>query len=175
MGIYTRRGDDGTTGLLHGGRVRKDTPIPEALGAVDEAQAALGVARALADGDVHMILTKSAADLWKVMAQIAENPERVRTTTTDLTDRVDAMERTIDDVAMRFEMPTDFVVPGATLLSAHIDVARVAVRRAERSAIRAGAHADAVVFLNRLSDLLWALARWTEQDSTLAKDVASES
>lgn len=173
MTIYTRKGDDGTTGLLYGGRVRKDSDIPEALGAVDEAQAAIGVARALADGDVHSILTKSAADLWKVMAQIAENPER-RSTPTDLPDRVAAIERTIDEVTARFEMPTDFVVPGATALSAYIDVARAAARRAERSAVRAESPAGVVVYLNRLSDLLWALARWTEQDSTLAKDVGAK-
>ena len=173
--IYTRKGDDGTTGLLHGGRVRKDSAVPEALGAVDEAQSAIGVARSLADGEVHTILTRSAADLWTVMAEIAENPERARATTDALTDRVAAMERAIDDVATRFDMPTDFVVPGATLLSAHIDVARAAVRRAERSAVRAGSQRHAVVYLNRLSDLLWALARFTEQDSTLAKDVARDS
>jgi cob(I)alamin adenosyltransferase len=71
-------------------------------------------------------------------------------------------------------MPTDFVVPGATPLSAYIDVARAAARRAERSAVRAGSPDGAVVYLNRLSDLLGALARWTERDSTLAKDVGAE-
>jgi cob(I)alamin adenosyltransferase len=169
--IYTRKGDDGTTGLLHGGRVRKDSAIPEALGAVDEAQSAIGVARALAVGDVHKILTKSAADLWKVMALIAENPEHVSSGSNDLIDRVAEIEQAIDDAATRFEMPTEFVIPGASLLSAHIDVARAAVRRAERSAIRANTHSDALIYLNRLSDLLWGLARLTETDVTLAKDV----
>jgi cob(I)alamin adenosyltransferase len=171
MKIYTRKGDDGTTGLLHGGRVRKDSAIPEALGAVDEAQSAIGVARAFARGDVHTILTKLAADLWKVMALIAENPERVSTARNDLTDRVAELEVAIDDAAARFDMPTDFVIPGASLLSAHIDVARAAVRRAERSATRANTHADVLGYLNRLSDLLWALARLTETDIILAKDV----
>lgn len=174
MKIYTRKGDDGTTGLLHGGRVRKDSAIPEALGAADEAQSAIGVARSLADGELHAVLTHSAADLWKVMAAIAENPDRVRSASNDLSDRVAAMEQAIDEATSRFDMPTDFVIPGANLLSAHIDVARAAVRRAERSAIRAGSHRDAVVYLNRLSDLLWALARLTEQDSTLAKDVTRD-
>jgi cob(I)alamin adenosyltransferase len=149
--FYTRTGDDGTTGLLHGGRVGKDGAIPGALGAVDEAQSAIGVARSLADGDVHTILTKSAADLWTVMAEIAENPERAHAMTDDLTDRVAAIERAIDDVATHFEMPTEFVIPGATLLSAYLDVARAAVRRAERSAIRAASNPHVVVYLNRLS------------------------
>lgn len=171
MKIYTRKGDDGTTGLLHGGRVRKDSAIPEALGAVDEAQAAIGVARALAIGDLRDVPTKSAADLWKVMALIAENPEGVNAGRGDLIDHVAELERAIDATTKRFEMPTDFVVPGASLLSAHIDVARAAVRRAERSAIGANAHPDALIYLNRLSDYLWALARLTESDVTLAKDV----
>jgi cob(I)alamin adenosyltransferase len=169
--IYTRKGDDGTTGLLHGGRVRKDSAIPEALGAVDEAQSAIGVARALAVGDVHEMLTQSAADLWTVMALLAENPGRAGSESGDLIDRTAAIERAIDETARRFEMPTDFVIPGGSLLSAHIDVARAVVRRAERSAIRANAPSDALVYLNRLSDLLWALARQTETDVILAKDV----
>ena len=173
MNIYTRKGDDGTTGLLHGGRVRKDSAIPDALGAIDEAQAAIGVARALASGEVHVLLTSFAADLWKVMADVAENPDRVRTPDDDLADRVVGLEQAIDAVAARFDMPKDFVIPGATLLSAQIDVARASVRRAERAAVHASAQPDARVYLNRLSDLLWAMARWTEQDSTLAKNVVT--
>jgi cob(I)alamin adenosyltransferase len=142
---------------------------------VDEAQSAIGVARSLADGQVHALLTKSAAELWKVMAAVAENPDRTRAATEDLTDRATALERAIDDVTARFELPTDFVVPGATLLSAHIDVARAAVRRAERAVIRAGSYPGATVYLNRLSDLLWALARLTDQVSPLAKNVAKDS
>jgi cob(I)alamin adenosyltransferase len=172
VAIYTRKGDDGTTGLLHGGRVSKSSPIPEALGAVDEAQAAIGVARALSDGTVRDILTSTAADLWKVMAEMAENPDRLHGAHVELSGRTAELERTIDDVTGRFEMPTDFVVPGDNPLSAHIDVARAAVRRAERAAIRAESNAEAVVYLNRLSDLMWALARWTENDSTLAKNAS---
>jgi cob(I)alamin adenosyltransferase len=172
VAIYTRKGDDGTTGLLHGGRVSKASPIPDALGAVDEAQAAIGVARAHSDGTVRDILTATAADLWKVMADMAENPDRVHGAHVELSDRTAALERTIDDVTGRFEMPTDFVVPGDNPLSANIDVARAAVRRAERAAIRAESTAEAVVYLNRLSDLLWALARWTENVSTLAKNAS---
>ena len=77
MDIYTRRGDDGTTGLLHGGRVRKDSLVPDVLGAVDEAQAAIGVARAHAAGELADILQAAAADLWTVMAVIADtDPSR---------------------------------------------------------------------------------------------------
>jgi cob(I)alamin adenosyltransferase len=170
VSIYTRKGDDGTTGLLHGGRVSKASPIPEALGAIDEAQAAIGVARAHSDGTVREILTATAADLWTVMADVAENPDRIHGAHVELPGRTAALERTIDEVTGRFEMPTDFVVPGDNPLSAHIDVARAAVRRAERAAIGAESSSEAVVYLNRLSDLLWALARWTETDSTLAKN-----
>ena len=172
MAIYTRKGDDGTTGLLHGGRVSKASPIPDALGAVDEAQAAIGVARSQSDGTVREILTTAAADLWIVMAGIAENPDRVHEHPADLAAKTTSLERTIDDLTTRFEMPNDFVVPGDNPLSAYIDVARATVRRAEREAIRAESGSAAVVYLNRLSDLLWALARWTENDSTLAKNAS---
>ena len=170
MKIYTRKGDDGTTGLLHGGRVRKDSPIPDALGAVDEAQAAIGAGRALADGRLHEILTVTAADLWKVMTGIAENRERSREAN-DLVERTAALELMIDEATGQFDMPTEFVIPGASVLSAQLDFARSVVRRAERSTVRAGSEGAVSAYLNRLSDLLWALARWVEQDTTLAKDV----
>src|SRR3989440_10598182 len=77
MKIYTRKGDDGTTGLLFGGRVRKDDPAPEAYGAVDEAQAALGVARAeTGEGaELDRLLVRLERDLWVVMAELATAPE----------------------------------------------------------------------------------------------------
>jgi len=175
MDIYTRRGDDGTTGLLHGGRVRKDSAVPEVLGSIDEAQAAIGVARAHADRELAEILTATAADVWTVMAVFADSGVGRNVVDSDqlLGDRVRWLETTIDAVVRRFEMPRDFVIPGATVPGAHLDVARAAVRRAERRAVSLDRGHTAVMYLNRLSDLLWALARWQDGEQVLAKNVAT--
>jgi cob(I)alamin adenosyltransferase len=167
--IYTRKGDDGTTGLLFGGRVRKDDAAPQAYGAVDEAQAALGVARAeTGEGsELDRLLVRLERDLWVVMAELATAPENrgkldpgVSLVTAEM---VDGLEPIIDDLSGRFDAPTEFVVPGQNRLSALLDVARTAVRNAERRALVAAADGSHVVpYLNRLSDLLWTMARWQE-------------
>ena len=130
MKIYTRKGDDGTTGLYGGGRVPKDSPAPEAYGTVDEAQAALGLARAAAPrgGELDQILVHLEADLWVLMAELATEPENsnklVDGATRVTSAMVDALEVHIDDITGRFEAPTEFVVPGETELAARLDVAR---------------------------------------------------
>ena len=169
MKIYTRKGDDGTTGLLFGGRVRKDDPAPEAYGAVDEAQAALGVARAeTGEGsELDRLLVRLERDLWVVMAELATAPDNrgkldpgVSLVTAEM---VEGLEPIIDDLTGRFDAPNEFVVPGQNRLSALLDVARTAVRKAERRALPAAADGSHVVpYLNRLSDLLWTMARWQE-------------
>jgi cob(I)alamin adenosyltransferase len=171
--IYTRTGDDGTTGLLYGGRVRKDAPAPTAYGDVDEAQAAIGVARAVsggADGQLEAMLVSLARDLWILMAELATAPEN-RSRLEDGKTRVSAamvaeLESQIDTFASRFTPPSEFVVPGADPLSAHLDLARTVVRRAERHALAATVDGSLVVaYLNRLSDLLWTLARFAEGEA----------
>ncbi len=171
MKIYTRSGDDGTTGLFYGGRVPKDSAAPWAYGTVDEAQAALGVARAHtpSGGELDTILIGLCKDLYVAMAELAtlpENRSKLTAGTTLVTDEmVLALEELIDRVTERFAAPTEFVIPGQTLLAAHLDVARTVVRRAERLALRAAAEDSRVVaYLNRLSDLCWTLARWAESE-----------
>ncbi|HUP74750.1 MAG TPA: cob(I)yrinic acid a,c-diamide adenosyltransferase [Acidimicrobiales bacterium] len=183
MQIYTRTGDDGTTGLFFGGRVRKDDPRPEAYGTVDEAQAAIGWARATANegrtatsAELHDLLVHTQRDLWVLMAELATLPENehklVAGKTRVTAEMVDALEPLIDRATARFEMPNDFVIPGGTLTAAALDVARTVVRRAERAALAVAAPESHVVpYLNRLSDLLWALARWQEGTSVKAKDI----
>ena len=176
MRIYTRKGDDGTTGLLYGGRVRKDSAVPAACGDVDEAQAALGLARASAPAgsEVDQLLVGLERDLWVLMAELATPPEHHdrlvagRTLVTD--EMVTALEPLIDDLTARFEAPTEFVLPGQTPVAAALDLARTVVRRAERSALAVAAPGSRVVpYLNRLSDLLWTMARWQEGDSLPAR------
>ena len=177
--VYTRTGDDGTTGLLFGGRVAKDAPAPVAYGDVDEAQAAIGVARAVAraaDAELDQILVGLARDLWVAMAELATAPANRSKLTGGATlvtpEMVASLEALIDDVAERFELPAEFVVPGEEPVAAHLDVARTVVRRAERSALAvATADSEVVPYLNRLSDLLWTLARWREGDSRRVRDV----
>ncbi|MBK9180803.1 MAG: cob(I)yrinic acid a,c-diamide adenosyltransferase [Acidimicrobiales bacterium] len=176
MRIYTRKGDDGTTGLLFGGRVRKDSELPTAYGAVDEAQAALGVARAEAGRGTELdaLLVALERDLWVLMAELATLPEhRAKLTPGQslVTEAmVAALEARIDELTARFDQPTEFVVPGETRVAALLDVARTVTRRAERHALAAAPPDSHVVpYLNRLSDLLWTMARWQEGGSLTAR------
>jgi cob(I)alamin adenosyltransferase len=178
--IYTKRGDDGTTGLLFGGRVPKDSWRIDLNGVIDEAQAAIGVARAEtpAGTEVNERLITLARDLYVLMAEVATAPENRRKLTAGSTlvtaDMVAALEAGIDDLLARFDMPSDFTIPGENRVAAALDVARTVVRRAERIAVSEpeGPAEPSYVrpYLNRLSDLLWAMARWQEgRRRTLSK------
>ena len=177
MKIYTRTGDDGTTGLFYGGRVRKDDPLPSAYGDVDEAQSTLGVVRAHnGNSRLDAVLVSIQRDLWVLMAELATAPENRHKLEPDVSQvtsgMVDRLEELIDEASERFEPPTEFVVPGGTVISAHLDVARTVVRRAERSALIAvGGESSVGPYLNRLSDLLWTLARAEEGTSLPTRSV----
>ncbi|MEZ5381860.1 MAG: cob(I)yrinic acid a,c-diamide adenosyltransferase [Microthrixaceae bacterium] len=187
MKVYTRTGDDGTTGLFYGGRVRKDAPAPAAYGDVDEAQAHIGLARALAvdapsvpggHGVFDEILVSLARDLWVLMAELATDPAnhaKLNDGTTKVTgDMVVRLEHLIDSTSELFDPPTEFVVPGESVVAAQLDVARTVARRAERSALGVeGVSAQVLAYLNRLSDLLWTLARWAEGQSLTARSAAA--
>jgi cob(I)alamin adenosyltransferase len=179
MKIYTRKGDDGSTGLLYGGRVAKDAPSVEANGAVDEAQAALGLVRAEVErgSELDGMLIGIERDLYVLMAELATAPVNRAKLTDGVTlvtaAMVVALERLIDELTGRFPPVTEFVLPGHDRTSAALDQARTVVRRAERRAIGAMANGSlAVVYLNRLSDLLWTMARWQEHGKSLPSRVA---
>lgn len=176
MRIYTRRGDDGTTGLYLGGRLRKDAPAVDAYGTVDEAQAFLGLARAEAGpgSGLDTMLVDLERDLWVLMADLATeeaNRHRLEEGRTLVTPAmVSALEARIDDLGARFALPTEFVVPGQGKVAALLDVARTVVRRAERLALGVAVEGSQVVpYLNRLSDLLWTMARSQEAESLPAR------
>ena len=182
MRIYTRKGDDGTTGLYYGGRVPKHSAVVDAYGTVDEAQAFLGLARAEAGSgsELDALLVALERDLWVLMADLAtgvDNRHKLEPGATSVTaDMVAALERHIDDLNERFEMPSEFVVPGQNRVAALLDVARTVVRRAERLAIDTAAEGSQVVpYLNRLSDLLWTAARWQEGESLPTRSVTEET
>ena len=174
--LWTGKGDDGTTGLLYGGRAPKSSPRLEAVGAADEAQAAIGVARAEVDGgsELDVILTAVCRDLWVLMAEVATDPANqsklVEGQTLVSGAMVTAVEHVITDIGGRFDLPSEFVVPGQDRTSALLDLARTVVRRAERAAHAVAAEGSHVLpYLNRLSSLLWTLARWTEDEPLATK------
>ena len=181
--IYTRKGDDGTTGLLYGGRVPKHAPTIEANGAVDEAQAALGVARAEAGpgSELDALLIALERDLWVLMAEVATLPRNRGKLTPGVTlvtpEMVRALESHIDALSERFAMPKEFVVPGQNRTAASLDMARTVVRRAERllSASPPSTDSQAGPYLNRLSDLLWTIARWQEGEHLTTRSVGGRA
>src|SRR5487761_2020376 len=170
MKIYTRRGDNGTTSLRQGGRVRKDHLRIELVGTVDEAQSFLGLARSGAEREswLDVLLKRVERDLWILMAEVttadAEQSDLEPGTTAVSQEMVDQLERDIDDVQATLKLSPNFAVPGETRAAAQLDVARAVVRRAERIAVGCDL-ADSLVltYLNRLSDLVWALARSQEE------------
>ena len=174
MKIYTRKGDDGTTGLWYGGRVPKFDGRPEAYGSVDEAAAELGMARAAADhgGELFTDILRLQRELFVAGAELATAPEaagRLEAGVSKVTgDMVKRLESDIDRYMERVDLPPKFVIPGGTELSARLDVARGAVRRAERRVAELhheGELEDATVltYLNRLSDVLFAMARFADE------------
>ena len=183
MKIYTKTGDDGTTGLLFGGRVGKDSAVIAANGAVDETQAAMGLARAEVErgSEVDAILVGLERDLYVLMAEVATAPANRRKLKPDVSlvtvTMVEALEAMIDDLAARFPPVTDFVVPGHDRCSAALDLARTIARRAEREALALELPGDSYIgpYLNRLSDLLWTMARWQEHgESQIARLVPQD-
>ncbi|HET7339740.1 MAG TPA: cob(I)yrinic acid a,c-diamide adenosyltransferase [Candidatus Dormibacteraeota bacterium] len=161
-------GDDGTTGLLGGGRVRKDDPRVEAYGTVDEASSALGLARALSShARVTSICEELQRGLYAVGAELGTSPEAGKSFITTAAKDVARLEELISELEALAPMPEGFILPGATPASAALDLARAIVRRAERRCLtleRAGGVANPHVrrWLNRLSLVLFVLGRYEE-------------
>ncbi|MFN2616753.1 MAG: cob(I)yrinic acid a,c-diamide adenosyltransferase [Thermoleophilaceae bacterium] len=172
--IYTRKGDDGTTGLWYGGRVPKFAGRPEAYGSVDEAASALGLCRAACerDSELYADVLRIQNELFVAGAELATAPEaadRLEPGVSSVSpEMVERLERDIDRYMERVDLPPKFVVPGGNELSARLDVARAAVRRAERrvSALKHGgelANDTVLTYLNRASDALYAMARFADE------------
>ncbi|WP_338751707.1 cob(I)yrinic acid a,c-diamide adenosyltransferase [Janibacter alittae] len=174
--IYTKTGDDGTTGRLFGGRVGKDDPLIEACGDIDEAVGALGLARAELDpgSDLAELTLANQRRLFVVAADLMANPhsrERLEPGTSLVdADLVGAVEKDIDALVAQHPLEPVFIVPGATRASAAFDLARGVVRRAERHAVAAARAGQTVsdpvlLTLNRMSDLVYVLARASAGDA----------
>ena len=177
MSIATKTGDDGTTALMYGRRVPKNHPRIEACGAVDELNAALGLARATAEHDfVRGNLLAIQKDLIVLMGEVSVATEDLPRYTKDgyslitpeMTAKLDVLVREIEAQNISFK---GWATPGATPPSAALDLARTICRRAERRVCglkESGElrNAEIVIYLNRLSDLLWLFARWVETRTT---------
>lgn len=161
-------GDDGTTGLLGGGRTSKDDARVEAFGTVDEASSALGLARALTpNAAVRSLCEELQRGLYAVGAELGTNPQADKPFVTTTAREVDRLEQLIEELERESPMPDGFILPGATPAAASLDLARAVVRRAERRCVsleRAGGLDNPQVrrWLNRLSLLLFVLARYEE-------------
>lgn len=174
--IYTKKGDDGTTSLWYGGRVSKSDARTEAYGSIDEAGSALGVARSMcssADAEIARDVLRVQTELFVAGAELATAPEaseRLEDTVSRVTDEmVDSLDAEIDRYMNRVSLPPKFVIPGGTALSAQLDLARAMLRRAERRVVDLklsdGLASDAVLrYLNRASDLVYAMARFADTD-----------
>ncbi len=174
--VATGKGDDGTTGLLYGGRIGKDDPRTDAYGAVDESVSALGVARAALDSagltELADLILRYQRELFVVGAELATNPTAVDRLTDGVTRVTEKMLNDVEADLARWEatveMPREFVVPGETAASAALEVARTTIRRAERRIVALERTVEiespwVVPYVNRLADLTWVLARAAEQ------------
>jgi cob(I)alamin adenosyltransferase len=168
MKIYTKTGDGGETGLFGGGRVPKDHPRTAAYGEVDELNSAIGVARATAPADLFdPLLDSIQRDLFSIGGHLATpDPRKVAKALekADLSpERVALFERSIDEADGELPPLRAFVLPGGTPKAAALHLARTVCRRAERSVVTLSRESDVpalfLVYLNRLSDLLFTLAR----------------
>ena len=168
--IYTKTGDDGSTGLLYGGRISKGDLATDAYGTTDEAVAALGLARSLCeDPDMREDILVLQRELFVVGADLAANPAKRKKLDAGVSlvtdDMVRRLERRIDALVAQRPLPQVFIVPGANPASAALDLARSVVRRAERRVVemeeaKRTVNPEVRRYLNRLSDLIFVLARW---------------
>lgn len=161
-------GDDGTTGLLGGGRAAKDDLRIEAYGTIDEASSALGLAKALsADPRVKEITEELQRGLYKLGAELATNPEEPGKFGAMTSKDVDDLEDRMRELEAAAPMPSEFILPGTTPASAAFDLARTVIRRAERRALslartEPNPNPEAARWLNRLSLLVFVLGRFEE-------------
>ena len=174
--VTTGSGDTGYTGLLGEQRVPKYDPRPDTFGTVDEATSALGLARAMtSDPKVKEIIYQIQQELYMLMGELATTPENYEKMGLSMTiEHVQHLEQVEEHLKREVEIPNKFIIPGDTPVGAALDLARAIIRRAERMAVkllhdRVIQNGEVVRYLNRLSDLIFILARYVEVKSSLAE------
>ena len=175
MKIYTKTGDSGQTGLFRGPRVFKDDPRIEAYGTVDELNSVLGLARAATlPGDIDLLIARIQNELFSVGAELATPKPDATGMRIIQSAHIEALERAIDHYESSLEPLQQFILPGGTPAAAALHLARTVCRRAERRVITLVKHpgesvsAEIVIYLNRISDLLFVLARAVNRQSGVA-------
>ena len=185
MKIYTKRGDQGETGLLYGGRVQKTDPRCEAYGTTDEAVSALGLARAFSrEPRVGEVLKEIQRELFTVGAELATDAaeydklkRHFSVVTPQMTERLEGI---IDELDSQVELPRAFIIPGASAASAALDMARTILRRAERRAVALNEQGqlhnpEVLRYLNRVADLVFMLARYEDRELPYEKLTGEDS
>lgn len=174
--VTTGMGDEGYTGLLGSERVAKYDPRPDTFGTVDEATSALGLARAtIQDPKVKEIIFRIQNELYLLMGELATTPENYEKMGLRMTaEHVQWLEQVEESLKQEVEIPNKFIIPGDTLEGAALDLARTIIRRAERMAVKllhdgVIQNSEVIRYLNRLSDLIFILARYIEVKSSLAQ------
>ena len=174
--VTTGTGDAGYTGLLGSERVAKYDPRPDTFGTVDEATSALGLARATTqEPKVKEIIYRVQNELYLLMGELATTPENYEKMGLRMTaDHVQWLEQVEESLKQEVEIPNKFIIPGDTLDGAALDLARTIIRRAERMAVKllhdgVIQNGEVIRYLNRLSDLIFILARYIEVKSSLAQ------
>jgi cob(I)alamin adenosyltransferase len=167
--IYTRTGDAGETGLVDGSRVSKADPRMAAIGDVDEANSAIGVARLHVAEEARDMLSRIQNEMFDLGADLATPGEDFAPSEMTLRivpEQIGRLEREIDRMNEDLEPLRSFILPAGDAGAGHLHFARAVVRRAERAAVAAGARFNplALTYLNRLSDHLFVLARWSVRD-----------
>lgn len=183
--FYTAAGDDGYTNTLRKGRLRKDDPVAEALGAIDEANSALGLARSICEsGDIKKMLLTIQGNLYQIMTEVSASPENAARFRKIDASSIDWLEIQVEDLSSRVEVPKEFIVPGDSFSSAALDLARSVVRRAERRVaglVHEGQveNIELLRYLNRLSSLcfvmeLYEIQQAGKQSPTFARMLTEE-
>lgn len=179
MHFYTGKGDQGETDLL-GARVAKSDPRIATIGALDETTSAIGLGRAMAQADrTKHLLVEIQRDLYKIMAELAFTDQLRPAAYVLGGDRVEFVGEQTDAIAGEVDLPSEFILPGDSVAGAALDVARAVARRAEREAVtlaQAGqlANGEVLRYLNRLSSLLFVLARYEDRRAGVAPLRAKE-
>ena len=172
MKIYTRKGDKGETSLLYGARVAKNDLRCETYGTIDEAVSVLGLAKNFCQPQIKDIVSDLQRDLFVIGTELAIPQERYselaakgKVVKPEMVQRLEAL---IDDFEAKIDMPREFIIPGACVSSATLDVARTVIRRAERKTVALKQteqlmNEEILKYLNRLADLVFTLARYQEK------------
>lgn len=172
MRIYTRTGDDGTTGLVGARRTSKDDAVIEAIGTIDELNSAIGFVRAIsADSPLDFMLERLQNTLFEIGAEVASDGSSRQSHQAGLVDKVEALERSMDSQNKLLPELREFVLPGGSELAARLHLARTAARLAERRLVAysriSPVRSELLAFLNRLSDWMFVAARTANNEACL--------